>query len=157
TPGQSLADFRRDECLHTDNERKNYLILGDSHAAHLWYGLSSSFAGDNFLQANSAGCHPLSDGDGDSLCRQLLSYIISDYLQHHDVDGLILAAAWDESDLPALARTLDWAARRKIPLFLVGPIVQYDDALPRLLAVALEMHDSSHVDFHRKDLHHLDE
>jgi peptidoglycan/LPS O-acetylase OafA/YrhL len=157
TPGQSLADFQRDECLHRDNQRKNYLILGDSHAAHLWYGLSSSFAGNNFLQANAAGCHPLSDGDGDSLCRQLLSYIFSDYLQHHDIDGLILAAAWDESNLPKLTRTLDWAAGRNIRVILVGPMVQYDDALPRLLAVAIEMHNPSHVDFHRRDLRHLDE
>jgi hypothetical protein len=137
--------------------KKNYLLVGDSHSAHLWYGLSFVFRANNFLQATVAGCLPTLDQHGDALCRSLLSYIFLDYLQHHKVDGLILAGAWRERELEALSRTLDWATARGIRVILIGPMVQYDDALPRLLAFSVQNHNPTHADYHRKDLRNLDE
>ena len=32
-------------CLKPDPARPNYLLVGDSHAAHLWFGLSLGDAG----------------------------------------------------------------------------------------------------------------
>ncbi len=34
-------------CMTPDLERPNYLLLGDSHAAHLWLGLSSALSDVN--------------------------------------------------------------------------------------------------------------
>jgi hypothetical protein len=36
-----FEDFDQAECLHRIEGRQNYLLIGDSHAAHLWYGLSA--------------------------------------------------------------------------------------------------------------------
>ena len=154
---QRWEGFDPAQCLHMDNARKNYLLLGDSHAAHLWYGLSSVFREDNFMQATAAGCHPFLGRERDALCDRLLTYVFSDFLEHHKIDGLLLASVWSEQDRAAVAQTLDWALARGIRVVLFGPIVQYDDALPRLLAFGAEDHDPGRAGHHRRDLSGLDE
>ena len=47
-----------EDCLRQDPSRKNYLLIGDSHAAHLWSGLQKVFPGINFLQATASNCAP---------------------------------------------------------------------------------------------------
>jgi hypothetical protein len=86
-----------------------------------------------------------------------LSYIFSDYLQHHKVDGLILAAHWTEQDVEVLPRTLDWAAASGIRVILIGPLALYDTALPRLLAFSVQEHNSAYADYHRQDIRSMDE
>ena len=63
-PEHSWEDFNFVKCLSTDDMKKDYLLFGDSYAAHLWYGLSVIFREDNFLQATVAGCSPIFDRRG---------------------------------------------------------------------------------------------
>src|SRR5262249_17443149 len=51
---QSL--FRNDLCLALRPDRKNVLVMGDSHAAHLWMGLHEARPDINFMQATASGC-----------------------------------------------------------------------------------------------------
>ena len=34
----TFSNFDRDKCLRREDGRQNYLLIGDSHAAQLWYG-----------------------------------------------------------------------------------------------------------------------
>src|SRR5262249_41636441 len=83
--------------------------------------------------------------------------VFSQFLATHKIDNLILAAAWSPNDLVHVARTLDWAKGKGIEVTLLGPIIQYDDRLPRLLAFAARDGDGGLVDRHRLDLAPLDE
>ncbi|HEY2110891.1 MAG TPA: SGNH hydrolase domain-containing protein, partial [Dongiaceae bacterium] len=87
----------------------------------------------------------------------MISYVFEDFLLHHKIDRLILAAAWSLYDLAPLAATLDWARAHGVKTVLVGPIVVYDDMLPRLLVLAIRDNDPGLVDRHRSDLAALDE
>lgn len=137
------ANFDPSVCLKRDAQRRNELLIGDSHAAQLWYGLSSVFKDINFLQATASGCKPtLEQGLGvDKRCTQLMNYIFHDYLQGHRVDSVLIAARWDGSDLPRLDRTVSWLKQQGIAVVLFGPVVQYDSALPRLLAISIQQND----------------
>jgi SGNH domain (fused to AT3 domains) len=53
---------------------------------------------------------------------------------HNRVDKVLLSAAWKDEDLPALSGTLDDLKQRGFDVTVFGPIVEYDAALPRLLA-----------------------
>jgi hypothetical protein len=48
-----------------------------------------------------------------------------------------------------LQETLAWAHQREIGVVLFGPIVQYDSALPRLLALSIKSNDPSIPSLHR--------
>jgi hypothetical protein len=78
-----------------------------------------------------------------------MNYVFSDYLRAHHVDHLIIAARWDHGDLGPLQQTLEWANRSGIDVLLFGPIVQYDSALPRLLAMSIRSNDPTIPALHR--------
>jgi len=151
TSKNSYQDFNPAVCLHHDPHKRNDLLIGDSHAAQLWYGLSSIFTDVNLMQATASGCKPTLDQShsAEPKCSRLMSYVFSDYLSAHHVDRLIIAARWDHADLGPLQRTLEWANRSGISVLLFGPIVQYDSALPRLLAMSIKSNDPALPALHR--------
>jgi peptidoglycan/LPS O-acetylase OafA/YrhL len=136
----TYRQFDPSTCLHRDPLKKNYLLIGDSHAAQLWYGLASVFPGANIMQATASGCKPTLEQNigADEKCIQLMHFIISEYLPTHPVDTLLIAARWDHGDLDRLPRTIATVTPHAKEIVLFGPIVQYDSALPRLLALSIK-------------------
>jgi hypothetical protein len=157
--GYKYSDYNNSECLHVDPRKRNYLLFGDSHAAHLWYGLSTSLRGVNVLQATASGCKPTLDQPllAATTCKQMMSYIYKDYLPNQHVDRLLIAARWQQEDILPLSRSLDWMKERGISVVIFGPMVQYDMALPRLLAFSLRGNDLTIPDEHRVNQRGLDE
>ena len=150
TSGNSFEDFRPEVCMKQDPRKLNDLLIGDSHAAQLWYGLSSVFTDINLLQATASGCKPtLFQHRGEVRCSRLMDFIFRDYLPAHRVHALLIAARWDKSDVFPIQQTLEWATDRGIEVVLFGPIVQYDSALPRLLAMSIQSRDPAIPDAHR--------
>lgn len=149
---RDFADFNTAKCLRALEDKPNDLLIGDSHAAHLWYGLDQVATDVNVMQATAMGCKPVVtpatpfDAPG---CSQLMRTVFDDYLATHKVDKLLIAAQWKDKDLPKIAATLDWAAERHIAVVLFGPIVQYDYSLPRLLADSLRWGNSALADDRR--------
>ncbi len=137
--------FDRDHCMRLDSAKKNYLLFGDSHAAHLWYGLSTVFPEINFLEAASSGCEPtLRHKVVDTVrCNQIMNYVFNDYLPSHHVDQVLLAAHWEPEDLDQIGATIEYLKQHGVRVVLFGPIMQYDASLPRLLAVSLKSNDQS--------------
>lgn len=156
--GYKYGDYNFSECLREDPSKKNYLLFGDSHAAHLWYGLSTSLRGVNVLQATASGCKPTLDQPllAAATCKQLMTYIYKDYLPDHHVDRLLIAARWQAQDVLPLSRSLDWMKEHGISVVIFGPMVQYDMALPRLLAFSMRGKDLTIPDEHRVNEHGLD-
>jgi hypothetical protein len=63
-----------------------------------------------------------------------MRYIFGDFLAHHRVDGVLLAASWKDEDLPALSETIEMLKGRGLNVTVLGPIVEYETSLPRLIA-----------------------
>ncbi len=148
TPEQRFKDFNQDVCLHQETGKANYLLLGDSHAAYLWPGLSANLAGANIMQATAANCdsflHPFGLGD----CAKLMRFIYQDYLPAHPVQGLLFQLRWERVDLSRLAETIDWARARGIPVIILGPSPEYDSPLPRLEAYAVTFNQPNRLNDH---------
>jgi peptidoglycan/LPS O-acetylase OafA/YrhL len=124
-------------CMKPDGKRPNYLLVGDSHAAHLWFGLSTSMPEVNLMQATASACRPAVERVSvlDSrACPKLMRFVFDDFLVNKKVDKVLLAAAWKDEDIPALSDTLETLMSRGLNVVVLGPIVEYDGALPRLLA-----------------------
>jgi peptidoglycan/LPS O-acetylase OafA/YrhL len=149
TTHNTYADYKPSVCLSAVSGKKNYLLIGDSHAAQLWHGLAHVLPDVNVMQATASGCRPVLRNAAHSSCTQLIDFIYSSYLPSHHVDRLLLAARWEPQDLPQLAQTIAWAQQNNIPVTLFGPIVEYDTALPRLLVAALSKNDPSIPDRHQ--------
>ncbi|MBS0416286.1 MAG: acyltransferase [Proteobacteria bacterium] len=131
------------ECMQTDPVRKNYLLLGDSHAAQFWSGFSATFAGVNFLQASASNCFPtLTHAFNESPeCADVMVRTLRDLEGNRRIDEVILLARWKESMLPALEETLEWLRLRAIRVTVLGPSAIYDAPVPRLVLFSMRKSD----------------
>lgn len=145
----AYTDFKPSVCLPWASSGPNYLLIGDSHAAQYWPGLSRVLGPAPVMQATASGCKPIRDGDGESRCTRLMDYVFNEFLRDHKPDVMFIAARWFQSDLDGLEKTLQWTERQGIPTVLIGPIVEYDQAFPRLLAIAMRRKQPDLVDAHR--------
>jgi len=149
-------------CLPFTPGTRHYLLLGDSHAAHLWPGFSTVFKDIEIGQATVAGCNLLPDKMTDSLptCRGMASFVYRDLLPGNlpgthsgersteprssgprssgssfagHIDTLIVSAQWHPEDLPAIGHLVTYARQNHIDLVIIGPNIAYDLPLPRML------------------------
>lgn len=124
-------------CMRLDSKRPNYLLVGDSHAAHLWFGLSAAMPEVNVMQATASTCRPAAMPASlldTRACPNLMQYVFNEFLLKNRVDKILLAASWKDEDIPALIGTLEALTSKGFDVVVLGPIVEYDSALPRLLA-----------------------
>lgn len=126
----------RKQCLQMRPDRENILILGDSHAAHLWAGLQGRFKDVNFLQATAGGCKPIPSGSRSAPCREMLRYVVDEFIPQYRPDAIIISGRWTAGDIgfvSEVAKSLSRYSR----IIISGPMVEYTQALPRLLATAI--------------------
>jgi hypothetical protein len=102
-------------CLKLDTKRPNYLLVGDSHAAHLWLGLSSLMPQINGLS------------EVDAICLQRFSGA------QQGRQGSARRVV-ERRGSAALSAMLEALKQKGLETVVFGPIVEYDSALPRLLA-----------------------
>jgi peptidoglycan/LPS O-acetylase OafA/YrhL len=137
-----VTSFNLAPCLREDPTRKNYLLLGDSHAAALWLALSESLPNVNVLQATVGGCEPTLHHARPGLCRNVMDYVFEKYLPAHPVQELILEADWNSGSIAPLDETLAWAKAHQIPVIVMGCVPTYDAPLARLLAYSVAWRES---------------
>lgn len=129
--------FSRSTCLRTSAIQRNYLIIGDSHAAHLWWGIQQTHPDINLMQATASGCRPLLTFKGQERCTRLMKYIFNEYIPTAKLDGIILSGRWEASELPQTLQTAAYLRRYANDVLIAGPIHEYRQELPRLMATAL--------------------
>jgi peptidoglycan/LPS O-acetylase OafA/YrhL len=148
--GVGPSDRLENECIALDPNRKNMLLIGDSHAAELWYGLQQAFPDINFMQATAADCYPTIVHKISELssCNAVMDNIFQAYLPSHHVDRVIIAARWREDILGNLEQTIDELQRRGLPVTVVGPTMVFDSSFTRLLVRAERSHDVNSLNRH---------
>jgi peptidoglycan/LPS O-acetylase OafA/YrhL len=155
-PQFNWTDFKPNTCLADDGNptRKHDLLLGDSHAAHLYSGLAKEFPEINLSQITHSGCKsvapdsldPRADTDD---CSPMARFVYGDYLLHHHIDTVLLAGRYTPEDMPALEKTLRWFKQHNQKVIVFGPVMEFDAPLPRILATALRDRKPQELDRHR--------
>jgi SGNH domain (fused to AT3 domains) len=151
-PQKHLRQLRPATCLADDATRKHYLLIGDSHAAHLYPGLSTVFPELNISQANYHSCLPFLPGSEDTAdpdCAKMSQFIFGDYLLHHHLDAVLIAGRWEEPELGELGRTIAWMGQHSIRVILFGPVMKFHVPLPRLIAISLRDRDPTEIERER--------
>jgi peptidoglycan/LPS O-acetylase OafA/YrhL len=129
-----LATIDPARCLRADPARSDYLLIGDSFAAHLWPGLRQSLPDANLLQLTFGGCPPLieSPRQGDPGCRKVTRAVF-EAVETTRYDVVMLAARWRPGDLAHLEATLAHLKPLAGQIVLFGPMVEYRGNLPEII------------------------
>ena len=127
-------------CLAADLARPNLLLMGDSHAAQLSQALRENLPGVHLIQATAAGCRPLRDERGLVACHRLALAML-DRHDWADIGTVVLAGRWLPNEVPALVATARELASHGPHVIVIGPMVEYDIDLPRLVARGVVLHN----------------
>ena len=138
----TFADFNQSTCLAQSGGKPTVLLLGDSQAAQLWTGMQKVLPQVQTLQATAAFCEVFVDEPANvrPACKDLAVFAFQDYLLRHHVDAVFYGGRWVDSDLPGIAQSIAWMKQHGIQVYLFGPMTEYDEPFPRLLATSLRDH-----------------
>ena len=126
--------FDEQNCITYEYDKPNVLIVGDSHAAQYYYALKENLPSISFSQANASGCRPLTNFAGERRCTDLMRLVFEEYVHKYAFDAIILAGRWETSDLDSITETISRISNVTDRVIVLGPIIEYKQALPRLLA-----------------------
>lgn len=100
-------DFDEKECLYLDSQKRNILLLGDSHGLQFSELLRAEMEkrNINLLQATASGCFAIARPNGGKECRDLMEFVYKDFIKHNSakIDGVIICGFWGK---PGIDRTL---------------------------------------------------
>jgi peptidoglycan/LPS O-acetylase OafA/YrhL len=135
-PEDTFAVFDKKECATPKAESKNYILIGDSYAAHLWFGLASELP-VHVMEAAASLCRPILDGSEPyPACGPLKNYALEQGIK--TADAILLAANWKDNELERLGSTIAFLHNHSAAKIVVfGPIVQYMHPLPDVLGMAI--------------------
>lgn len=127
-----LASFSRATCLTPDPAVPNIVLLGDSHAAHLWQALQSVLDPVQVMQINGSACRPLLPAEGLPFCIEMIEMALAE-LDNLEIDHVVLSARWWEHDLPQLLSFIERVQAMDLQVTVLGPTEEYEAALPVIL------------------------
>ena len=144
------------DCMPSTPSEPSVLLLGDSHANSLVPGLLASYPHLNLIRLTGSGCKPAPGDAGSEMCDSLLRFAEQEILSKRRLSAIMLADRWEERDIEPLTAYIARLKKLDVPIILFGPLVQYDQALPRLMVNARLKGDPDLVAQHRLNLSELD-
>lgn len=125
-------------CLPFTPGRHHYLLVGDSHSAFLWSGLSRVFPELEIGQADATSCGVYGDSlySKDPTCAGVDHMIYDDLVPNHKVDTILMSYYWNQDLLHRVSRVVAYARQYGVDVIVVGPTDVFVVSLPRVLAVA---------------------
>ncbi|QJD95174.1 acyltransferase [Mucilaginibacter robiniae] len=140
-------DYNQSDCLKIDSNKRNVMLLGDSHAADIAQSLEASLSkmGIHIMKAASSGCLPIYKPNGETQCSDMMNFIFNEYfpLHYKKIDGVIISANWvkvpedqQEALISDLKKTIQVFKNYHIPTVIVGQNETY--RIPYSVIVARE-------------------
>lgn len=130
----SFSFYKQGECIKAEPNKTNILLIGDSHAAH-WYGALDDklTAQETLTQVTASGCKPVLNTFGAQRCKDLINWTYSELINQHKFDKVFISARWVKEDAKKLEPTIYFLKKHIKNIVLLGPIIEYDGNLPRIL------------------------
>ncbi len=150
TKNKSLSEYNQAACLSIKPGSKNFILIGDSHAADISEPFRRRFKGQNInvMIATASGCYPfITEKGGSKVCLALVDHVLRKFIIQNagKIDGVIISANWVktkpsnrkklEKDLRA---TIDYLEENKLKVILIGQSEAYTITYPVLKAKELQ-------------------
>ena len=145
TNSQKIGDYDFKNCLKISTDKKNVLLIGDSHSAQ--YSSSLRKLRDiNLLEASAGYVFPFPNSRGKKDTKQLMDYVFRDFIpqNHKKIDLIIISAHWLMKKNPnlhysnqeiksELIRTISYLEKYHINYLFLGQTEAYSISYPKIL------------------------
>jgi hypothetical protein len=126
--------FDQKNCINTEPEKFNILLIGDSHANHWFSALKENLQENQTLSvATASGCRPIVPIQGVERCTVLMDWAIKDLITNKQFGKIIIAGRWITRDIQHIAETIALLNKSSNHIQVIGPVVEYQYPLPMLL------------------------
>ncbi len=127
--------FNKNECISHTKGKKNYLLIGDSHAAHFYSALYENKENNETIsQVTASGCKPTLAYRGKDRCTNLVRWAYEELIIDKHFDTIILSARWQSFHNTSLIETVNMLLPYANHIVVFGNSMEYTQPLPRLLA-----------------------
>lgn len=143
-----ISVYAEDECVVWDKGKKNYLLLGDSHAAHYYRPLLSLLKENETLtKVNASSCVPILDSKwGMKQCQNLNEWTLNTLIQEKHFDVIFLSMAnFHHTTHKEIKKTINHMLVYTDKVIFLGRTMRYKQDLSRLLLKLPEGEDSTKI------------
>ncbi|WP_339722101.1 acyltransferase family protein [uncultured Paraglaciecola sp.] len=131
----NFSYYDKNTCIDAQPNKKNYLLIGDSHSAHWYPAINSSLTVNETLsQANASGCKPLLPLKGENRCTDLMAWVFNTLIEKQQYDKVYIAGRWRIEDAKKINATITHLQQYVSQVVVLGPVIEYEHRLPQLLA-----------------------
>ena len=124
-------------------------LVGDSHAAQYSLAIRKRFPGHNIIQVTAAGCYLLLNVKSEDRCNQLNQLFFDKLAVEQKIDRVILVNRWSGKNLTSLKKTIQFLRQNGIAITVIGPVAEFSDSVPLLLANALRAGSAQRIEQYR--------
>ena len=128
-------------CATLRPDRPNVMVLGDSHAGQVVQAISERLADAHVLQVTASGCRPVWPTAGEKRCAEVMEIGFGKLAGSGSLDRVILSARWRGEEIDGLIGAIAHFRARGVAVTVLGPSVEYEEPMPRLLARAIARGD----------------
>ena len=138
--------YDKQACVTYEEGKKNYLLLGDSHAAHYYSAMASMMKENETLtQVTTSGCVPILPYNGAKRCVELNKWAYEELIVQKHFDTIVLSANWRIVNQKHFVDSLNRLLKHTDKLVVLGPSMEYKQPLPRLLVNLKKNEKSSDI------------
>lgn len=155
-------EWKEDQCLFKiSSTEKTIMLWGDSHALHLFKGLSKqqTALNANLLVYTSAGCSPFLNVEikGNPQCKENNQYALK-VIEKYGIKEVILAGNWawafkrqdDGFKFEELKQTVEALEKLEIKVWVVNQLPLYSVSNPQFLAYRLDISGYDKANYYLK-------
>ena len=92
----AVSDYNRELCLANHEQKRSWLILGDSHASGAYLIFKKAYPDIHFNQLTIPGCRlrPSRRITGAKMCDQLYQFVLGELENLAHIEGVVIASNW---------------------------------------------------------------
>ena len=163
------ANYNKEVCLTINDNKKNVLLLGDSHAAQISLSLREKLPNNyHLLEASASYVFPLIETNGSKESKKLMEKVFKDFLEVNSekIDLVIISAHWlmyknnqlnydKKTLLIELIKTLEFFKKKNLKVVLVGQTETYTISYPKIVALNEALRDKMDSNYINYEAHEL--
>lgn len=132
--------FNKHECLNAKNNKKNILLLGDSHAAEFSSALKEKYINYNFSQITASGCPAIIDTNGTQYCKDLMNFAFKDFIESNNFDLIIVGSDWNNfyssnDIIKGITSTNNFLKLHSKKVYFISQTMHFNLPVPQLLQI----------------------
>lgn len=146
TQSLNFSDYKLADCLKIDSSKKNFLIIGDSHAAQFSSSIREKLKEYNILEASASYTFPFIEPRGKKDSKFLMNLVFNDFINknYDKIDVVLISTHWlmyrngalgykKEDIKENLLATIRYLQNKNIKVLVLGQTETYTIPYPKII------------------------